>query len=214
MPVSTPASPMMWRTGSCLLMTAVLMLPVPGSTASRDAGELVASVCQACHASDGNSVVPAFPKLAGQQVTYLEKQLADWRSGKRHIEAMEPFLPQVRAADVEELARYFAAQAPAPGSVQDAALAKSGQGIYFDGNEDSGVPSCEACHQWEGQGNERYPRVAGQHQDYTIKALLDIKSRARDAGIMNRIAERMTEDEIRAVAEYIAGLPDLAEDSP
>lgn len=205
---------MVRRAGSSLLVTAVLMLPVPGSTASRDAGEIVASVCQACHASDGNSVVPLFPKLAGQQVTYLERQLADWHSGERHIEAMEAFRPQVRAADIKELAGYFSAQAPAPGSVRDPALARRGQGIYLDGNEDSGVPSCEACHQWEGQGNERYPRVAGQHQDYTVKALLDIKSGARDAGIMNRIADRMTEDEIRAVAEYIAGLPAIAEESP
>jgi cytochrome c553 len=85
-------------------------------------------------------------------------------------------------------------------------LAKRGEGLYLDGKEESGVPSCEACHQWEGEGNERYPRLAGQHQAYTIKALQDMRADVRESGIMNRIARRMTDAEIEAVAEYIAGL--------
>lgn len=187
-------------------MAAMLACPPVGWAAPDDVPAVIESVCQACHMLDGNSVVPAFPKLAGQQQHYLEKQLDDWRAGKRTIEAMGAFLPQVGSADVRGIARYYAAQARTPGTVQDPVLAKRGEGLYLDGNEESGVPSCEACHQWEGEGNERYPRLAGQHQAYTIKALQDMRADVRESGIMNRIARRMTDAEIEAVAEYIAGL--------
>ena len=187
-----------------------LVLPAVGWAAPDDVPSVIETVCQACHMPDGNSVVPAFPKLAGQQQHYLEKQLNDWRAGKRTIEAMAAFLPQVYSADVRSIAGYYAAQARTPGTVQDPALAKLGEGLYLDGNEDSGVPSCEACHQWEGEGNERYPRLAGQHQAYTIKSLQDMRADVREGGIMNRIAGRMTDAEIEAVAEYIAGLSGVA----
>jgi cytochrome c553 len=191
---------------SAVAIAATLVLPGPGWSAPDDVPSVVETVCQACHMLDGNSVVPAFPKLAGQQQHYLEKQLEDWRSGKRTIEAMGAFLPQVSSADVRRIARYYAAQPRAPGTVQDPALAQRGESVYLDGNEESGVPSCEACHQWEGEGNERYPRLAGQHQAYTIKSLQDMRADVREGGIMNRIAGRMTDAEIEAVAEYIAGL--------
>jgi cytochrome c553 len=119
---------------------------------------------------------------------------------------MTPFLPQVSSRDVRKLAAYYASQRAAPGVVQDPALAARGERIYLDGNEDSGVPACEACHEWEGQGNERYPRLAGQHQAYTVKAILDYRSGARDHRIMRQIAARLTDSEIEAVAEHVAGL--------
>jgi len=206
----SPLSPATRARGGVLAIAVTLVLPVAAWAASEDVPDVIETVCQACHMLDGNSVVPAFPKLAGQQQHYLERQLDAWRSGKRTIEAMAAFLPQVGSAEVRRIARYYAAQARTPGAVQDPALAKLGESVYLDGNEESGVPSCEACHQWEGEGNERYPRLAGQHQAYTIKSLQDLRADVREGGIMNRIAERMTDAEIEAVAEYIAGLSGVA----
>jgi cytochrome c553 len=185
--------------------------------ATEDVEELVGAACQSCHMIDGNSVVPLFPKLAAQQAHYLESQLEAWLEHKRPIEVMEPLRDQVRKRDLADLAEYFASKSPSPGVVADPALAGTGRLVYLDGNEDSGVPACEACHQWEGGGNERYPRLAGQHQAYTIKALQDFRSGARTSdrrGIMNTIAGRMTDAEIEAVAEHIAGLSGNDEDTP
>lgn len=190
-----------------LLAAALFIAGIPAEAAASDrVEELVTTICQACHMADGNSVVPLFPKIAGQQASYLEQQLRDWRAGTRVIEPMTPFLPEVDARDVRKLAAYYAAQPPAPGVVQDPALAERGEGIYLDGNEDSGVPACEACHEWDGEGNERFPRLAGQHQAYIVKALADYRSGARDHRIMQQIATRLTDSEIEAVAEHIAGL--------
>jgi cytochrome c553 len=180
--------------------------------ATADPGEveaLVGAVCQSCHMIDGNSVVPMFPKLAGQQPHYIESQLEAWRTGRRPIEVMDPIRDQVKPRDFEALAEYFASKTTAPGVVTDPTLAEAGRLLYLDGNEDTGVPACEACHQWDGEGNDLYPRLAGQHQAYTIKALEDFRSGARISDrreIMNKIAGRMTDEEIRAVAEHIAGL--------
>lgn len=138
------------------------MFAAQGIAASDQIPGLVTTVCHACHMSDGNSIVPTFPKLAGQQAHYLEKQLNEWRLGRRNIDAMAAFLPQVTAAAVRDLAEYYASQTRTPGTVLDPAPAARGETVYLDGNEDSGVPACEACDQWEGQGNERYPRLAGQ----------------------------------------------------
>lgn len=190
-----------------LLAAALFIAGIPAEAAASDrVEELVTTICQACHMADGNSVVPLFPKIAGQQASYLEQQLRDWRAGTRVIEPMTPFLPEVDARDVRKLAAYYAAQPPAPGVVQDPALAERGERIYLDGNEDSGVPACEACHEWDGEGNERFPRLAGQHQAYIVKALADYRSGARDHRIMQQIATRLTDSEIEAVAEHIAGL--------
>jgi cytochrome c553 len=204
-----------WLAGAgCALAT---LAPVPAGSGPADVEDLVGAACQSCHMIDGNSVVPLFPKLAAQQAHYLESQLEAWLEHKRPIEVMEPLRDQVRKRDLAELAEYFASKSPSPGVVADPALAGKGRLVYLDGNEESGVPACEACHQWEGGGNERYPRLAGQHQAYTIKALQDFRSGARTSdrrGIMNTIAGRMTDAEIEAVAEHIAGLSGNDEDTP
>jgi len=179
--------------------------------------DLIGAVCQSCHMIDGNSVVPLFPKLAGQQPHYIVSQLKAWHDGKRPIEVMEPIRSQVAPRDFESLAEYFASRTTAPGVVENPSLAEDGRLIYLDGNEETGVPACEACHQWDGEGNELYPRLAGQHQAYTIKALQDFRSGDRKSDrreIMNKIAGRMTDHEIGAVAEHIAGLTGGDGDTP
>ena len=195
-----------------LLAAASLALaawPTCARAAPESVEDLVGAVCQSCHMIDGNSVITLFPKLAGQQAHYLESQLEAWRDGRRPIEVMEPIRDQVRSRDLAALADYFASKTPSPGVVEDAALAREGRLVYLDGNEAAGVPGCEACHGWDGEGDDRYPRLASQHQAYTIKALQDFKTGARKSdrlGIMNTIAGRMTDREIVTVAEHIAGL--------
>jgi cytochrome c553 len=174
-----------------------------------DARQVAATLCAACHADDGNSVIPNFPKLAGQPAPYLAKQLDDFRSGKRKSDSMAPVLASVKARDFAALAAHFSAQKPAPGKVQDAALAAAGEQLYRKGNEATGVPGCAGCHLADGSGDEKTPRVAGQHQTYAIAEMMKFKTGARANDrrrAMRVLAELMTEAEIRAVAEYMAGL--------
>ncbi len=182
---------------------------IPTTASADNARQVAATVCAACHTGDGNSVVPIFPKLAGQPAPYLAKQLDDFRSGKRKSDAMAPVLASVKAGDVAALAAHFSAQKPAPGRVQDAALAAAGEQLYRKGNDATGVPACAACHLADGGGDEKNPRLAGQHPAYVIAEMMKFKTGARANDrrrAMRVLAELMTEAEIKAVAEYMAGL--------
>jgi cytochrome c553 len=193
-------------TARTLALFAVFLAPIAHGA---DAAEIATTVCAACHGADGNSVAPMFPKLAGQQEAYLSKQLTEFISGKRKNEIMEPIIATIGKGDVAGLAAYYAGQKQAPGEVADAAIVDAGKKLYADGNTDSGVPACMGCHLENGMGNERYPRLAGQHQTYTQQQMADFKAgkRNNDKGkVMRAVAERMTEQEMKAVSEYIASL--------
>ncbi len=175
-----------------------------------DAGKGKAASCAGCHGADGNSLVPNFPKLAGQHAAYLSKQLRDFKSGARKDPTMAPMAAPLSEQDIEDLAAFFASQAITPGKANPE-LVELGAKLYRGGNVDSGVAACIACHGPTGTGNPaaNYPRIGGQQAAYVVKALKDFKSGARsnDANQMMRsIASKMTEEEIKAVAEYIAGL--------
>lgn len=182
---------------------------LPASADPERARELAATVCAACHGADGNGPVPAFPRLAGLQREYIAKQLADYMNGRRRSEVMGPVVADLTAADVEPLAAHYSAQKPASGTVEDRALAETGRKIFVDGNPDTGVPACMGCHLEGGRGNPRFPRLAGQHREYTLQQMQQFHSgtRTNDRGrVMRALAERMSEAEMKAVAEYIAGL--------
>ena len=190
------------------LAVVVAGAPVPACAA--DAREIVASHCQACHGEGGNSMVPMFPKLAGLQGEYLDKQLRDFLSGKRKNEAMAPALAQIKESDIAGLAAYYAAQKPVAGKPDNDKLVPAGKLMYDDGNTQSGVPACQGCHQPAAEGNERYPRLAGQHAGYAATQLKLFKTGGRTndrAKVMRSVAERMTDDEIAAVAEFLASIP-------
>ena len=194
---------------SLLACLAALVLMAPAAASADDASRIAATVCAACHAEDGNSVIPTFTKLAGQPAPYLAKQLDDIRNGKRKSDTMAPVLAGAKAHDDAALAAHFSAQKAAPGRVQDAALAAAGEQLYRKGNDAAGVPACGACHLADGGGDGKNPRVAGQHQAYVIAEMMKFKTGARANDrrrAMRVLAERMTEAEIRAVAEYMAGL--------
>ena len=180
-----------------------------GSALGADPKEIATTVCVTCHGEGGNSVTPIFPKLAGQNAKYLEKQLEEFLNGKRKSEVMQPFFASFTKSDIRGLAAYFAGQTQSTGTVEDKSVLEAGKKMYEDGNTETGVPGCGGCHEADGKGNDRYPRLAGQHQAYTQKEMADFKTgtRTNDKGrVMRVVTERMTEQEIKAVSEYIAGL--------
>lgn len=195
-----------------LRAAALAALTFPVVAQAGDAGKaisLAGNLCAACHGEDGNSVAPNFPKLAGQQAVYLLRELKDYKSGKRESEIMGPLVAGLSDEDLANLAAFYAAQKPAPGTVTQAALLPVGKALYFNGNAASGIPSCESCHEADGKGAGKFPRVAGQHVEYLLEQfrLYAAGKRTNGTRVMKTIAERMTEKETRAVAEYMASMP-------
>jgi cytochrome c553 len=170
--------------------------------------QLAAETCGGCHSADGNSVVPEFPKLAGQQKSYLLREMLDYKEGRRHSDVMAPLMTQLGQDDMNKLADYYAAQPPAPGTVSKPELLALGKRVYLEGNTKSGVPSCDGCHEENGEGSKKFPRVAGQHVAYTLGQIDQYASGKRSNGVkvMRTIAERLTKEEAEAVAEYRASL--------
>ncbi len=186
-----------------------LMFTGPAAADPGSAKETATTVCAACHNADGNSSIPMFPKLAGLQEEYLTKQLKEFINGNRKSDVMAPVVANLKPEDIPALANYFARQKPQAGKTQDAALAEQGKKIFLDGNEETGVPGCVGCHQAGAAGNERYPRIAGQHPEYVVQQLKSFAAgdRSNDYSRFMRVtAKRMTEAEMKAVAEYLAGL--------
>lgn len=174
------------------------------------AQQIVTTVCVACHNADGNSTTPANPKLASQIPEYTSKQLADFKSGARKSAVMSGMVASLSPEDMKNLGAYFSEKKATPGSAKDKAQATAGAKIYKGGNQSSGVPACASCHGPNGAGiPAQFPRLAGQHAEYTLTQLKNFRSgeRANDAAKMMRvIATKMTDQEMQAVAEYISGL--------
>lgn len=170
---------------------------------------IVEQSCAACHGMDGNSPVPNFPKLAGQHFEYLLRELQDYKAEHRKSEIMVPFVKELTKQDMINISTYFAAQKPTPGVVTEPGLLALGKKIYLDGNPESGLPACEGCHGENGEGSSRYTRVAGQNVEYVVEQfrLSTTGERNFSKRVMRIVAERATEQEIRAVAEYMTSLP-------
>lgn len=179
-------------------------------------GQAIAGqVCAACHASDGNSQLAANPKISGQFYEYLHKQLVNFRSqgGKkpeRDNAVMAGMTANLSAADLKDLAAYYAAQKLKPAAARDKDLAALGQKIYRGGNTATGVAACSGCHGPAGTGMPvQYPRIAGQFPEYIEAQLKAFRSGTRTNdpnGMMRSVAARMADREIQAVSEYAAGL--------
>lgn len=202
-------------------LAAGLLWAVPG--AAQDAAkpdlakgeQLAKQVCAACHAADGNSILPANPKLAGQHAGYLAKQLADFkpqggRKAARDNAVMAGMVATLSSADMRALAAYYAAQALKPAAASDKDLAALGQKIWRGGIAEKSVAACAGCHGPDGAGVPvQYPRLAGQFAEY-VEAQLKLfrgLGRGNDPnGMMRGVAARMSDAEIKAVAEYAAGL--------
>ena len=192
------------------MLVAVGATSVAMAQGNADAGKELTAVCAACHAADGNSLAPTFPKLAGQQEKYLLKQLTDIKSGNRKVTEMTGLLDNLTDQNLADIAAYFANNSVVVGQA-DAALVEAGKAIYRTGNPKTGVPACTACHGPTGQGlgSAAFPALSGQHADYTKSQLKAFQTQERSndpANIMRGIAFKMNDREIEDVASYIQGL--------
>ena len=172
-------------------------------------GHAVATqVCVACHAFDGSRGTPANPILAGQHAGYLAKQLAEFKSGKRNNAIMKGFAASLSDEDMRNVSAFYASKQTKPGFAKNKDLVALGERIYRGGIADRQVPACAGCHSPSGAGiPSMYPRVGGQHADYSETQLLALRSGARGNSVeMMAIAAKMSEREIKAVSDYIAGL--------
>lgn len=177
---------------------------------------VVAQTCAACHGADGNSAAETFPKLAGQHAGYIVKQLGDFKAPAAGGQAarVNPIMVGMASAlsdqQVVDVAAYFSAQTPQPGESHDKDTFALGQKIYRGGIADKGVPACAGCHGPTGQGiPSTYPRLSGQWAAYTAAQLTAFTQGpgARDNSVpMHTIASRLSDSEIKAVADYISGL--------
>ncbi len=193
--------------------SAFAIEPATGPASKGDpkaAESIVNQVCAACHAVDGNSAIAANPKLAGLNAEYINKQLANFKSGERKNAVMSGMVAGLSPQDMLNLGAYYSAQQPKPDTSKDKVLAQFGQKIFQGGVQGSGVPACAACHGPQGKGVPvEFPRLAGQHSDYIYTQLNDFRlgTRANDgAKMMRTIAAKMTDIEMKAVSAYIQGL--------
>ena len=167
-----------------------------------------ATVCVACHAADGNSTVPLQPSLAQQHPEYLMKQLVDFKSGARKDPVMAGFAAGLSEQDARNISWWLASQKAKNGFAKDPASVMLGERIYRGGIPDRKIPACAGCHSPNGAGiPAQYPRLSGQHSDYTIKQMIAFREGTRTNSLqMTGVAAYMNDREIRAVADYIAGL--------
>ncbi|NOG32577.1 c-type cytochrome [Halomonas sp. CH40] len=180
--------------------------------ADPNAGREMAASCAACHGQQGISMVGAFPNQAGQQMSYLAKQIMDIRDGRREVAQMAGQVDDFSDQDAWDVAAYFANMDPNVGqAVDDAELLERGENLYRAGDIGKGIPACTACHSPTGQGlgTAVYPALSGQHAEYTVSTLQDFAAGIRHNdpnAIMRDIASKMSDRDMEAVANYVLGL--------
>lgn len=165
------------------------------------------TACIACHGAAGNSSIAENPKLSGQHGAYLRKQLLDFKSGERNNAIMGPIAKGMTEEDIRNLIAYMDKSKPAPGAARNKDTVELGKHIFRGGIAEKSVPACAACHSANGAGlPAQFPRLAGQHQVYTEAQLIAFRTGARKNDQMSKIVKRMSDEEIKAVADYVAGL--------
>lgn len=166
------------------------------------------AVCAACHGADGNSSIAANPKLSQQHPEYLVKQLQEFKDGKRADPVMKGFASALSDEDMRNIAYWVTAQKAKPGFAKDKDLVQLGERIFRGGIADRQVAACAGCHSPNGAGiPSQYPRLSGQNADYTAAQLVAFRDgKRKNNAQMTGVAAKMNDREIRAVADYIAGL--------
>jgi cytochrome c553 len=194
---------------------AVALAAASVALAQDKAPGVASQVCAACHGPDGNSVAAANPKIAGQIPEYLQKQLRDFKAqdGKKPLRespVMNGMVANLSDADVKALAAYYGGQAQKPAAAADKDLAMQGQKLWRGGDLMHGIPACAGCHGPAGAGiPAQFPRLSGQFAEYIVTQLTAFREgkRSNDLnGVMRGVAAHMNDGQIRAVAEYAAGL--------
>ncbi len=188
--------------------------PVAQKIDLQKGASIAGQVCVGCHAVDGNSAVPDFPILAGQHAAYLSKQLHNFqvkpnaKKAERENAVMAGFAAALSEDDIRNVSAFYAAQAIKPSYAQKKELLALGQTIYRAGVSARGIPACVGCHAPNGAGiPAQYPRLSGQYAQYTKAQLTAFRSGARaNSAQMAKISAQLTDQEMEALAEYIAGL--------
>ncbi|HET7832703.1 MAG TPA: c-type cytochrome [Gallionella sp.] len=192
-----------------LAVAAPVQAAEPNSTDTEVAKAIANSVCAACHGEDGNSTAPQFPRLAGLAREYLAKQMTEFISGKRKNDMMATAIADLRPEDITSLSHYYNKLRFKPDPSEDGKLNEEGELLFVLGNETTGVPACTGCHGQNGEGIATVPRLTGQNSEYLLLQLknFNIGIRTNDPNrFMQSIAQRMTEQEMKAVARYVSGL--------
>ena len=171
-------------------------------------GEASFAMCAACHGADGNSGTPANPKLSQQHPEYLLKQLQEFKSGKRKSAIMQGMATALSDEDMKNIAYWVTAKKAKPGFAKDKELVAIGERIYRGGVADRQIAACAGCHSPTGAGiPAQYPRLSGQHADYTAAQLTAFRDGVRgNSQQMTQVAAKLNDREIRALADYVAGL--------
>jgi cytochrome c553 len=202
---------------SMLVLTLLAALAAPSIAADAPAaakpdlakGQATATqVCSACHAADGTRGSPANPIIAGQHADYLAKQLTEFKAAKRQSPVMQGMAAPLSEADIKNVAAFYASKEVKPGFAKNKELVALGEKIYRGGIAAKQVPACAGCHSPTGAGiPAQYPRLGGQHADYTEAQLHAFRLGTRaNSPQMQQVASKMNEREIKAVADYVAGL--------
>ena len=198
-----------------LLAAAAMATPLaaaeskPAAKADLAKGQaLSAQVCAACHTADGSRGAPANPILQGQHADYLVKQLTEFKAGKRESAVMNGFAGALSEADMKNVAAFYASKSAQPGAAKSKDLVALGEKIYRGGVTDRNIPACAGCHSPSGAGiPAQYPRLSGQHADYTELQLKNFRDGLRkNNAVMTGVAAKLNDREVKAVADYIAGL--------
>ncbi len=188
----------------------VSMISINVQAADANAGQVKTAACAGCHGADGNSANVIWPSLAGQHASYLVKQMKDFKSGKRIEATMQAMVAALSESDMEDIAAYFASQKP-PAAAFDASMLAPRANIYRGGISETSVAACMGCHSPTGKGNgpAAYPALNSQHAEYITIQLKKFKdgSRNNDVGkMMRNVANRMSDQEMKSVSAYVAGL--------
>lgn len=194
---------------TCGLLAGMLLLPAAVCAQEVPKIEERLQLCAGCHNQDGNSEIPENPKLSGLDAGYIARQLADFKSGNRHGSVMVNIIPMIDEKEYKSLAVFFSVQKRTNTSTADANLVAQGKLIFDDGILGSAVPACAGCHNEDGSGTPKYPRLAGQNAPYVVQQMQDFKNGVRTndtKAAMRAVAKRMNDQEISAVASYISTL--------
>lgn len=193
---------------SILALMAVPALSCGAASSPGRIDEIVSQRCIACHGATGQGSNSQFPKLSGQNVDYLVQQMFNFKSGARKSNVMAPQLADLTGDEIIRLARHFSGEKLIPEVTTDKALIAAGRKVFMNGNPESGVSACAACHGPTARGGQMLPRLAGQHADYIelqLRRFIE-RSRTTDQTLMHSVASKMTDAEVRAVSYFLSGL--------
>ena len=203
-----------------LLLATVSAYPDGIPDGNPQAGHAIASrSCAACHGADGNSTNPLFPNLAGQNPDYLYGQLRAFKSGGRQSRIMSPIVADLSAANMADVASYYAHQTIRANRIRDNARIAAGRHIFYGGANHGATPACAMCHSTSAGGMSMMggmmggemmaaiPKLNGQHAAYLVKRLREFASGRRQSMMMNSVATSLTHAEMQEVADYLAGTP-------